>query len=291
MGRPREKDAARVQALGVGVDFFQTLDIPILRGRAFNAHDTAATPKVAVVNRALAEKFFPNENAVGQTFEADQEDIVGPIQIVGIATDTRYANLRENTPPIFYVPYVQNVNGPGRMMVELRTAAAPGSVLPQARGAVESLDMDLPLMDVRTMKQQVKSTFADEQALAQLTGCFSLLALVLACIGIYGIMAYTVTARTAEIGLRIALGATAMQVIGRILREALWMAGLGIVVGLAVALWLARFIAAMLYGLGVADPLTLGATALVLTTVALLAAFAPARRAAHIDPIRALRHE
>lgn len=291
MGRPQEKDPARVQALGVGVDFFQTLDIPILRGRAFNHHDTATTPKVAVVDRALALKFSPNENPIGRTFEADQEDIVGPIEIVGIAADTRYANLQEKTPPIFYVPYVQNVNGPGRMMVELRTAAAPGSVLPEVRAAVDSLDKDLPLIDVRTMKEQVKSTFADEQALAQLTGCFSLLALVLACIGIYGIMAYTVTARTSEIGLRIALGATTTQVIGRILREAFWLAAFGIMFGLAVALWLTRFIAAMLYGLGVADPLTLGATALLLTSVSLLAAFAPARRAAHIDPIRALRQD
>ena len=159
------------------------------------------------------------------------------------------------------------------------------------RAAVDSLDKDLPLIDVRTMKQQVRSTFADEQALAQLTGCFGILALALACIGIYGIMAYTVTARSAEIGLRIALGATMTQVVGRILREALWLAGLGIVIGLAVALWLTRFIAAMLYGLGVADPLTLCATALLLTSVSLLAAFAPARRASHIDPIRALRHD
>jgi ABC-type antimicrobial peptide transport system permease subunit len=163
--------------------------------------------------------------------------------------------------------------------------------LTEVRGVVESLDRDLPLIDVRTMRQQVRSTFADEQALAQLTGCFSLLALALACIGIYGIMAYTVTARTAEIGLRIALGATATQVLGRILREAFWLAGFGVMIGLAVALWLARFIGAMLYGLGVADPLTLGATALLLTSVSLLAAFAPARRASHIDPIRALRHE
>ena len=291
MGRAQEKDPVRVQALGVGVDFFQTLDIPILRGRAFNAHDTPTGPKVAVVNRALAEKFFPNENPIGRTFEADQEDVVGPIEIVGIAADTRYADLREKTPAIFYVPYVQNVNGPGRMVVELRTVAAPGSVLPQVRAAVESLDRDLPMIDVRTMQEQVKSTFAGEQALAQLTGCFSLLALALACIGIYGIMAYTVTARTAEIGLRIALGATATQVIGRILGEALWLAGFGILIGLAAALWLARFIGSMLYGLGIADPLTMGATALLLISVSLMAAFAPARRAAHIDPIRALRHD
>jgi predicted permease len=289
-GRPPEKDAARVQTNGVGVDFFQAMGIPILRGRGFNAHDTASSPKVAIVNAALARKFFPHENPIGQTFEADPEDVQGPIEIVGIAADTRYADMRSATPPTFYIPYRQRLDA-SRMVIELRTAAAPGSVLREARAAVESLDRDLPLIDVRTMQQQVRSTFADERALAQLTGCFSVVALVLACIGIYGIMAYTVTTRTAEIGLRIALGATTTQVLGRILREALWLASFGVMIGLAVALWLARFIAAMLYGLGVADPLTLGATALMLISMSLVAAFAPARRASRIDPIRALRHE
>ncbi len=288
--RPREKNAVRVQTNGVGVDFFQTMGIPILRGRGFNDGDTASSPKVAVVNAALARKFFPHQSPIGQTFEADAEDVQGPIEIVGIAADTRYADMRSAIPPTFYVPYRQRLHA-SRIVIELRTAATPGSVLPEVRAAVDSLDKDLPLIDVRTMKQQVRSTFADEQALAQLTGCFGILALALACIGIYGIMAYTVTARSAEIGLRIALGATMTQVVGRILREALWLAGLGIVIGLAVALWLTRFIAAMLYGLGVADPLTLGATALLLTSVSLLAAFAPARRAAHIDPVRALRQD
>jgi predicted permease len=288
--RPPQKDAVRVQTNAVGGDFFQTMGIPILQGRAFNSGDTASSPKVAIVNASLARKFFPNQSPIGETFEADQEDVKGPIEIVGTVPDTRYADMRSATPPTFYVPYQQRLDA-SRMVIELRTAVAPGSVLPEVRTAVESLDRDLPLIDVRTMKQQVRSTFADEQALAQLTGCFSMLALALACIGIYGIMAYTVTARTGEIGLRIALGATATQVLGRILREALWLAGFGVIIGLAVSLWLARFIGTMLYGLGVADPFTLGGTAFLLISVSLLAAFAPARRAAHIDPIRALRHE
>jgi predicted permease len=290
LNRPRHSDAVRVQTNCVGVAFFQTMGIPVLRGRGFNDGDTASSPKIAVVNAALARKFFPHQSPIGQTFEADSEDVPGPIEIVGVAADTRYADMRSATPPTFYIPYQQRLDA-SRMVIELRTAAAPGSVLPQVRAEVESLDRDLPMIDVRTMKQQVKSTFADEQALAQLTGCFSILALALACIGIYGIMAYTVSARTGEIGLRIALGATATQVIGRILREALWLAGFGIMIGLAAALWLARFIGSMLYGLGIADPLTLGATALLLISVSMLAAFAPARRASHIDPIRALRHE
>jgi predicted permease len=289
LGHPQERDPARVQTNGVGADFFQTLGVPMLQGRAFDRHDTATSPKVAVVNRALVGKFFPNENPIGKTFET--EVVNGPIQIVGIAADTRYADLRSETPPTFYVPYVQAVNGPGRMMVELRTIAEPASVLTGVRTAIESLDPELPMIDVRTMKEQVRSTLADERALAQLAGGFSLLALVLASIGIYGTMAYTVTSRTGEIGLRIALGARANQLLSRVLREAFVLTGAGIMLGLIAALWLTRFIRAMLYGLAGTDALTVGGTAALLIAVSLLAAFAPARRASRIDPIRALRHD
>ncbi len=289
LGRPREKDPARVQTNAVGTDFFETLGIPILQGRAFNRRDTAKSPKVGIVNRALVQKFFPNENPIGKTFEAEVVD--SPVQIVGIAADTRYADLRTETPPTFYVPYVQRAIGPGRMMVELRTAADPASVLPEVRGAVESLDRDLPLLDVRTMKDEVQSTLADERALAQLAGSFSVLALVLASIGIYGMMAYAVNTRTGEIGLRIALGERASQVLIRVLREAFWLTGAGIAVGLMAALWLTQFVRAMLYGVGSADALTVGGTAVLLMSVSLIAAFAPARRASRIDPIRALRHD
>jgi predicted permease len=291
LGRPMEKDPTRVQTNGVGADFFETLGIPILQGRAFNRHDTSTSPKVAVVNRALAEKFFPNENPIGKTFETDVEDGDGLIQIVGIAANTRYADLRTDTPPTFYNPYVQKANGPSRMMVELRASADSASVLAGARKAIESLDPDLPMIDIRTMKEQVGSTLANERALAQLAGGFSLLALVLASIGIYGMMAYAVNTRTAEIGLRIALGARAGQVISRVLREAFWVTGAGVVLGLIAALWLTRFIRVMLYGLEGTDALTVGGTAALLIAVSLLAAFAPARRASRIDPIRALRHD
>lgn len=291
LGRPQEKDAARVQTNGVGADFFQTLGIPILQGRALNRHDTATSPRVAVVNRALAQKFFPNENPIGKTFETDREDVDAPIQIVGIAADTRYADLRTATPPTFYVPYVQAVNGPGRMMVELRTIAEPGSVLADAQAAVESLDRDLPMTDVRTMNEQVRSTLADERALAQLAGGFSLLAIVLASIGIYGMMAYSVNTRTSEIGLRIALGAPPRQVLSRVLGEAFWLTAAGAILGLIAALGLTRFIRVMLYGVGRSDALTVVSTGALLLAVSLVAAFAPARRASRIDPIRALRHD
>jgi predicted permease len=289
-GKPVETEAVRVQTNHVGVNFFQTMGIPILQGRGFDVHDTPASPKVAVVNRALARQFFPDENPIGQTFEADADDLKGPVQIVGIAADTRYADLRSETPPTFYLPYPQTLEM-GRMVVEIRTEADPGGVLSQVRSVVASMDRDLPLIEVRTMMEQIKATMSGERIFAQLTSGFGLLALVLACIGIYGIMAYTVARRTGEIGIRMALGAQAGQVLRMVLREASWMALAGVTLGVACALWLARFLSAMLYGLKSSDPLTLTSAATLLIIIALLAGFGPAWRASRVDPIRALRHE
>ena len=289
-GRPVETEAVRVQTNHVGANFFQTMGIPILQGRGFDVHDTAASFKVAVVNRALARQFFPNENPIGQTFEADADEVNAPVEIVGIAADTRYSNLRSETPPTFYLPYSQALEL-GRMVVEIHTEAEPGSILSQVHTVVASMDRDLPLIDVRTMTEQIKATMSGERIFAQLTSGFGLLALVLACIGIYGIMAYTVARRTGEIGIRMALGAQAGQVLRMVLREASWMAVVGVTLGLCGSLLLARFLSAMLYGMKPSDPLTLAGAAALLLLIAPLAAFGPARRASRVDPVRALRHQ
>jgi predicted permease len=289
-GSPPDVEEVRVQTNSVGVDFFGTMDIPILQGRGFNSTDTATSPKVAVVNRALARQFFPNENPIGKTFEADAEDVSRPVQIIGVAPDTRYVDLRSETPPTFYLLYSQRALA-SRMVFEIRTAAEPGSILSQARAAVGSLDRDLPLIDVRTMKEQVESTMSNERIFAQLTGAFGVLALVLACIGIYGIMAYTVVKRTSEMGIRFALGARPGQVRGMILRESTGLALVGIAIGLAGAIALARLIKSMLYGIMPSDPLTLTAGVALLLLVALASSWIPARRAAGVQPMEALRHE
>jgi predicted permease len=290
LGTPKDKEAIRVQTNTVGKDFFSTMGIPIWRGRDFSASDTATSPKVAIINQALARRFFANQDPIGRSFETDPEDMDGPVQIVGICPDTRYADLRSETPPTFYLDYRQKQVG-GRAVFEIHTAAEPASVLSGARAAVASLDRNLPLTDIRTMQQQVDSTMSDERVFAELTGGFGILALALACVGIYGIMAYSVANRRNEIGIRLALGALPAQVRGMILRESTWLAVGGIVVGVAAALALTRLVKSMLYGISPYDPFTLSAGVLVLLAVALAASWIPARRAASVQPMDALRHE
>ena len=290
LGTPQDKEAIRVQTNTVGKDFFTTLGIPIVRGRDFNATDTATSPKVAIINRALARQFFPNQDPVGKLFETDPEDLEGAIQIIGICPDTRYADLRSETPPTFYMNYRQSLGG-GHMVFEIHTAAEPASVLSGVRAVVASLDRDLPLIDVRTMQEQVDSTMSDERVFAELTSGFGLLALALACVGVYGIMAYAVASRRNEIGIRMALGAQPGQVRRMILRESSWLAVVGIFVGVGAAFALTRLVKSMLYGIQTYDPLTLVVCVAVLMIVALAASWIPARRAARVQPMEALRHE
>ena len=293
-GTPVDREQVRVQINGVGQDFFQTMGIPILQGRGFTAQDTANSPKVAVINQALAKRFFPKGDAIGRRFEADAEDVDVPATIVGIAADTRYADLRSDTPPTFYISHKQQLAA-GRRVVEIRTAADPGSVLNEVRAAVAAEDRDLPLIDVRTMEQQVASTIGQERIFARLTSGFGLLALGLAAIGVYGVLSYNVSRRTSEIGIRLALGAQAGAVRWMVLRESLLLLGIGLAVGLPVTLGLTRVIQAQLFGLSGTDPLTIAGAVLVVGAMTLVAAWLPARlparRASRVDPMVALRCE
>ena len=206
-----------------------------------------------------------------------------------IDLDTRYADLRSPTPPTFYLAYQQS--HPSRAIVQIRTAADPTGVLAEARAAVASLDHDLPLTDVRTMREQVDSTLTSERTFARLTSGFGLLALLLACIGIYGIMAYTVARRTGEIGIRMALGAPRASVLWMVMRDVAGMLGVGLALGIALSLALTRFIAAQLYGVQATDIWTYVAAMALMCGVALVSGFLPARRASAIDPLATLRYE
>lgn len=282
----------------VGNRFFETMGIPILAGRAFGPQDRASSTKVAVINESLAQKRFPGQNSIGKQFMTGTHNSDGHasttadewIQIVGVCGDTRYANLRDNPPPEFFLPYVQQTQV-GGMVYLLRTRIEPDAILPALREVVRRIDPDLAPLNVRTQQQQVDAATQQERLLVVLTSGFGLLALALAAVGIYGIMAYSVASRRNEIGIRLALGAQPGQVRRMILRESTWLAWSGIVIGMSVALALTRMVQSMLYGIQPDDPLTLSAGAGLLLAVALVATWIPARRAAGVQPMEALRHE
>jgi predicted permease len=273
----------------VGNDFFASMGIPIVAGRPFGPQDTATSPKVAIINQSLARKRFANVNPIGKEFKTG-DDALGVVRIVGICADTRYANLRDDAPAQFFMLYRQQAEA-GGLNYAVRTRIEPEVLAASLREVVRKVDRDLPIVDVRTQQQQIDSTMQTERMLASLTAGFGLLALALACVGIYGIMAYSVANRRNEIGIRLALGAQPGQVCGMILRESAWLTGAGIVAGVAVALLLARLVKSMLYGIQPWDPSTLAAGASLLLAVALAASWIPARRAGGVQPMEALRHE
>jgi predicted permease len=286
----KTKDRRHVAYNMVGQHFFTTFKIPVIAGRGFGDGDTETSPKVAVINQQLAKKFFPTTDPVGKTFLTDDPGRLTRMQIIGVCKDTKYDNLRSDPPATFYVPYRQQA-GSEFITFAIHTRMPSETIAPSLRAAVASIDKDLPLLDVRTQNEQIEDRSKGERTFASLTSGFGLLALVLACIGIYGLMAYSVARRTNEIGIRMALGAQSGRVQRMILREASLLAIVGVAAGLAVGVAMSRLIATMLYGLKSYDPLTFAGASLLLLVVALSASWIPARRAARIDPLKALRHE
>jgi predicted permease len=276
----------------VGQDYLSVMGIPIVAGRNFRAQDVEAPQRFSIVNQALARKYFPKQNPIGRRFTMDDSNTKNRswLEIVGVAADTRYANLQQETPPLHFDLYRQSKDIGGATYV-VRTRLKPDAIVPSLRAVVQNIDRDLPLLDVRTQRQQINGTISQERAFASLTATFGILALALACVGIYGIMAYAVSQRTNEIGIRLALGAERGQVQGMVLKEAGRLAAVGVVVGIAVALGLGQLVKSMLYGLRPSDPASLVGAAVVLLGVALLAGWVPAMRASRVEPMDALRHE
>jgi predicted permease len=273
----------------VGNGFFETMGIPMVAGRPFGAQDTATSERVVVVNERLARKRFPNENPIGKMvkigFGADSS-----ARIVGICRDTRYANLRDVAPPQFFASYRQQQRV-GAITFLIRTSMKPAALVSSLRDVVQKQDRDLPIINIRTQQEQIDATMQTERMFAALTTGFGLLALALACVGVYGVMAYSVANRRNEIGIRLALGAQPGQVRVMILRESTWLAIAGIIAGVGATLGLTRLVKSMLYGIQPYDPATMAAGVSILLAVALAASWIPARRAAGVQPMEALRHE
>ncbi len=290
---PEKDQSAWNNAVGAG--FFQTMGIPMLAGRDFNENDTASTPKVGILSESLARKAFPGQNPIGKRFLAHFHPREGSpgdlIEVVGICGDTRYWSLKQDPVGMFYQPYQQTPNLDFGATYEVRTSLSPASIAPSLRKAVQSIDPDLPLQEIRTQQEQIDASMQQERIIAALTASFGVLALALASVGVYGVMAYSVAQRTSEIGIRMALGALPREVLTMVLREATWIALAGITCGICATLLSARLVTSLLYGLHPNDPVILATSALLLTLVGLVASWAPARRAAAVEPMQALRHE
>ena len=293
-GVPVEQDRHPSTKLAlVGPSFFDTMGIPILLGRMIGRQDTAGSLRCVVVNEVFAKKFFPGVNPLGRHFVFDGRPTPTDVQIVGVAKNSLYSSLKGDIPPVTYVPSSQPLHGwfIGGMFYELRTAGNPLALANTVRRLVHETDPGLPVADLTTQTSRIDSTIAPERAFASLCTCFGVLALLIASVGLYGMMAYAVSRRTNEIGIRMALGAERRRVLWMVLREVLALCVIGLIVGFGVAIETSRFVASFLFGVRPADPFSFGLSAAILITCALAAAYAPAWRASRIDPMQALRHE
>jgi predicted permease len=280
-------DASLLSHNTVAVDYFKTLSIPFVWGRDFNARDTASSPGVIIVNETLARRLAPNGNAVGKRVRMDSQGVY--LEVIGVVRDIKYKQLAEKSLFFGYRPLSQRYNS--AMTLHVSTTGDPLPVINQVRAEVKALDPDLPLTNVETMQEHLRLPLAPAKLLALLSSAFGMLALLLAAIGLYGVMAYTVGSRTHEIGIRLALGAPTNGVRRLVIGQGMRLALTGIAVGLIAAFALTRVLESVLYGVGATDPLTFISVAGLLLAVAWLACFIPARRATKVDPLVALRYE
>ena len=279
----------------VGPHYFETIGTRLLRGRFINERDVPGAPNVAVINETFARRFFPNENPIGQHFGMWDTSHSGDYEIVGIVEDAKYRDTRSPAYATFFLPLLQAAPGdPFRGWVgavELHVAGKPENLESTVRKALADCDPNLPVLSMMSFGEQVARNFNQERLIARLTELFGALALILACVGLYGVTAYGVARRTNEIGIRMALGAGRGNVLSLVLRAALAQVGLGLAIGIPAALAGGHLLAHQLYGVKSYDPTILAIAAIVLAACAIFAASVPARRATKVDPMVALRYE
>jgi predicted permease len=285
--QPRPGEEMAVLFNQIGPQFFATLGAPVLQGREFTAQDTPESPKVAIVDQSVARCFVGSENPLGKRITLENYK---DLEIVGVVADAKYRNLKESVPKTAYIPYSQ-YEQLGQRILCVRAAGDPGALVAAIRQEVRNLDPNLPVFDVKTFAEQINDSVSRERLVALLSSFFSLFALLLASMGLYGVMTFSVARRTREIGIRMALGARARNVLWQVLRETLLLALIGVALGLPAALAASRLAEGLLFGLTATDPLTIALATLVMITIAVLAGYLPARKAARIDPMVALRYE
>jgi predicted permease len=275
----------------VAPGWFNTMELRLTAGRDFDTRDKAGAPLVTVVNRAFARRFLPGISPVGAevTMREPGPDQNPTYLVVGIVEDAVYRSLRAPMEPTMYLPYAQE--GPDSV-ASIAARAAAGSPESLVRSVAAAIEREEPaaVLSFRSMDEQIASSLTQERLVATLAGFFGVLGLLLAAVGLYGVTAYAVTSRRAEIGIRMALGASASGVVAMVVRRVAWLVGLGIVLGAGLSIWAAKYIKTQLYGLEARDPTTFVSAAALLLLVAALAAWLPARRASRIDPMRVLRN-
>jgi predicted permease len=276
----------------VSTDWFATYGIPLIAGRDFTTRDGLGSPHVVIVNETLANKYFKNQNPIGKIIRevVSPGEPSEPMAIVGVVKDAVYLTPRDGVPPTMYQALLQHKtdNQPAVTIAVQAASGAPMLLTRNLTDAIMRVDPDLSLA-FRPMKTAIRAATSQERVVAALSGFFGVLALLLAGIGLYGVMSYAVSRRRTEIGIRMALGARPAGAVALVLRRVALLVGTGVIVGSGVALWVAQFVSALLFGLQPRDPATFVAAALVLTVIGALAAWLPARRAARIDPARVLR--
>ncbi len=276
----------------VGPDYFAALGVPILRGREIGRQDTGASTPVCVINQTMAKDFFADRDPLGKHIKDLFPGSKAQFEIVGVALDVRDHNLRGNIPRRFYVPAAQGLPAvPEFVNFEIRTIGSPGSVVEAVRSKFQAIDRSLPIGTPSTLDELVDRQLLQERIIAQLSTFFGALALLLASMGLYGVLSYAVARRTSEIGIRMAVGAAQSSVVWMILRETLVLVAVGALAGTFASMWLTRLVTARMFGVSAGDPVTILAAGATLTVVAMLAACFPAMRAAKVDPMIALRVE
>jgi predicted permease len=282
---PPSQDSLRLSSNLVSPGFFSTVGTPLVSGRDFSRQATPAGPGVAIVNQTMAKRFWPQKDPLGQRFQAD--GVV--VQVVGVARDAKYRSLGEPAEAHFYLPYGQRTESRRTLLV--RTAGDPAGLLGAVEAEIQHADREVLPSFARTVEQHLALSLFPARAAAAMSTLFGALALLLAATGIYGVVSYSVSLRTREIGIRMALGAQPRDVLSLLMRQGGRLIGVGVLAGIAASLALDRFLATLLYGLSPNDPATYAAVALFLLVVALSAGYWPARRATHVDPLVALRHD
>jgi putative ABC transport system permease protein len=287
----QEDEDTNVDHNAVGPDFLATMGIPLLNGREFSESDTSTSPKVAIINEAMARRFYAGRNPVGLHFGfGGGKDTKIDTEIVGVVKDSKNTDVYQTVPPFVFLPYSQSKQA-GNATFYVRTNQDPAALSVSVRNLVEGMDSNLPIYDVRTLTAQVDDIMFTDRLVTVFSLALGLLASLLAAVGLYGVMAYVVARRTREIGIRMALGATQQSVAWMVLREILGMLGVGLVVGLIAAYGIGRVIESLLFGVKAGDPFVFVIAAALLAAVALLAGWLPSRKAAGVDPMVALRYE